>query len=132
MPTQEAIAGNNLTKEIHAGSNLPQEVVNAKPGEPEKKGEDKLTLSPGSFSTYFTWRGFGTVRLNCGHGSIKANSRVFVSVSEYNTDPTQNRFIGDAYMLVYNVSPYNGGVWVRINVGFSSALNVRLDVLVDP
>jgi hypothetical protein len=122
-----------VMEKVKAGSNLPEEVVEAKRAESsQKSGEMKLQLSSGSFSTYYTWRGFGTVKLNCGNSAIRANSRVFASISEYNTDPTQNRFIGDAFMVIYNIAPYNGGVIVRLNVGFSSALNVRVDVLVDP
>lgn len=112
---------------------MPEKIETAKPGEAKAtKSGTAPELSAASFSTYYTWRGHGTVRLNCGHPSIRSSSRVFVSISEYNTDPNQNRFVGDAFMLVYNVSPYNGGVVVRFNVGFSSALNVRIDVLVDP
>jgi len=118
---------------VKAGSNLPEKIEIAKPGEAgvAKKGATP-ELSAASFSTYFTWRGSGTVLLNCGHAGIRASSRVVASISEYNTDANQNRFVGNAYMLIYNVAPYNGGVMIRLSVGFSSALNVRVDVIVDP
>lgn len=120
-------------EKVLAGSNLPEETVHAKPAESSQKaGEISPKLSTGSFSTYYTWRGFGVVKLNCGNGSIRSSSRVFASISEYNTDPNINRMVGDAYMMIYNVAPYNGGVVIRLYVGFSSALNVRVDVLVDP
>lgn len=95
-------------------------------------GKVQPQIGINSFSTYFTWRGHGSVRLNCQNGRIGSNSRVFVSISEYNTEPTTTRFIGAASMSVMNVAPYNGGVWLWINVNYSSALNVRMDVLVDP
>lgn len=117
--------------DVAAGSNLPAKMEHGKPGEPAKAKEG-AELSPGSFSTYYTWRGSGTVRLNCGHAAINANSRVVASISEYNTDPRQNRFMGDAPMLVYNVSPYNGGVIIRLNVAWNGPLNVRVDVFVEP
>ncbi|WP_324670563.1 hypothetical protein [Hymenobacter sp. GOD-10R] len=131
METLEAKAA--APEVMKAGSNLPVKIETAKLGEAgtAKKGAAP-ELSAASFSTYYTWRGFGTVILNCGHPSIRSSSRVVASISEYNTDPNQNRFIGNAYMLVYNVAPYNGGVMIRLNVGFSSALNVRVDVVVDP
>lgn len=121
--------------EIQAGSNLPEKYENAKPGEHASAKSENVsapTLAAGSFSTYYTWRGSGTVRLNCGNAGINSNSRVFVSISEYNTDPRLNRFMGDATMSVYNVSPYNGGFIARLNVNWSGPLNVRIDVLVDP
>ena len=117
--------------DIQAGSNLPFKMEHGKPGEPAKVKEG-AELSPGSFSTYYTCRSYGTIRLNCGHAAINANSRVVASISEYNTDPRQNRFMGDASMLIYNVSPYNGGVIIRLNVGWNSPLNVRVDVFVEP
>lgn len=95
-------------------------------------GKVGAELSASAFSAYFTYRGFGIVRLNCGHPSIQANSRVVAAISEYNTDPRQNRFVGDAYTQIYNVAPYNGGVVIRLNIGWNSPLNVRIDVLVEP
>ncbi|OUJ74710.1 hypothetical protein [Hymenobacter crusticola] len=130
METLEAKAV--VPEVIKAGSNLPAKIETAKSGEPETAKKGASELSAASFSTYYTWRGSGTVVLNCGHPNIRSSSRVVASISEYNTDPNQNRFIGNAPMLVYNVAPYNGGVMIRLNVGFSSALNVRVDVVVDP
>jgi hypothetical protein len=120
-------------QKVQAGSNLPAPIIDAKPAENmQKENEVKPQLSAGSFSTYYTWRGFGTVNLNCGHGAIRANSRVFVSLTEYNTDPNINPIMGNAFIFLYNVVPYNGGVVVRFNVGFGSALNIKVSVLVDP
>jgi hypothetical protein len=117
--------------EVQAGSNLPAKVEQGKPGEPAKAKEG-AELSANSFSAYFTWRGNGTVRINCAHAGINANARVVASISEYNTDPRQNRFVGDAPMLIHNVAPYNGGVVIRLYVGWNTPLNVRIDVLVEP
>ena len=116
---------------VQAGSNLPIKLEQGKPGE-SAKAKPGAELSPTSFSTYYTWRGNGTVNLNCGHSGINANSRVVASVSEYNTDPRLNRFVGNAAMLIYNVAPYNGGVVIRVNVAWNSPLNVRVDVFVEP
>jgi hypothetical protein len=118
---------------VQAGSNLPAQIVDAKPAENTQNGHEvKPQLSAGSFTAYYTWRGFGTVNLNCGHGAIRASSRVFVSLTEYNTDPNINPIMGNAFVFLYNVVPYNGGVVVRFNVGFNSALNIKVSVLVDP
>ena len=114
------------------GKHLHQQEAHGKPEEGKKNGAAAPKFGSGSFSTYYTWRGSGSVKLTCGNNSINANSRVVASISEYNTDPTQNRFIGDASMLVYNVAPYNGGVVVLINVNWDSPLNVRVDFLIDP
>ena len=90
-------------------------------------------LGSGSFTTFWTWRGHGVVRaLRFSHASIKANSRVFVSISEFDSDAAVNRFIGDAKMTVSNVAPFNGGFLAWVEVSFNTALNVRFDVLVDP
>ena len=91
------------------------------------------SLGGGSFTTFFTWRGNGVVKaLRFDHGAINANSRVFVSISEFNSDAMINRFIGDARMCVANVAPFNGGFFARVEVGWDFPLNARFDVLVDP
>ena len=133
MEKGNGVMKEQLPEKIMAGSNLPEQVQEGKPaGNQEDPQAFTANISTSTFSTFFTWRGNGIVRFPCFDSRITANSRVFVSISEFNSDARQNRFIGDAYMSVLNVSPFNGGFWIRINVGFSQALNVRLDVLVDP
>jgi hypothetical protein len=116
------------------GSNLPETIVE----QPKLEGNKEKrigteNLGPGSFTTFYTWRGNGTVRkLKFDHSSVNANSRVFISISEFNSDAQINRFIGDARMAVYNVAPFNGGFFAWVEVSFGSALNVRFDILVDP
>ena len=90
-------------------------------------------LGAGSFTTFWTWRGNGVhtaVRFN--HGAINANSRVFVALSEFNSDAQINRFIGAAKMTVSNIAPFNGGFFAWVEVAWNTPLNVRFDVLVDP
>lgn len=89
-------------------------------------------LHPASFTTFGLWRGNGLLRVNFTSGGINANSRVFASISEYNTDARVDRFQGDAQMYILNVTPHNGGVIVLFNVVFNRALNIRIDLLVDP
>lgn len=129
-----------LTKEpkIEAGSNLEQSHDMPK----HVKGSEKVLgngqevhpdLSTSSFTTYYTWRAngvFQNVRFN--HPAINANSRVFVSISEFNSDAQVNRFIGSARMDVYNVAPFNGGFFAWVEISWNSPLNARFDVLVDP
>jgi hypothetical protein len=76
--------------------------------------------------------GNGVQVLPFNHNAIRANSRVFVSVSEFQSDAALNRFVGDATIAVYNVAPFNGGFVARLQVSWDSPLNVRVDVLVDP
>jgi len=123
---------------IKAGSNLPLEIVTLEPvsgadGRQAAHGEvGSRSLGGGSFTTTYQWRGNGTVLLNLRHGAILAGSRVFASVSEYNTAWNVDRFIGNATIQVLNVSPYNGGVWVRLACGWSSPLNNSISLLIDP
>jgi hypothetical protein len=89
-------------------------------------------LGPGSFTTYYTFRGNGVYRaLLFRHARVNANSRVFVSISETSGTPT-TRFIGGARMAVYNVAPFNGGFRAWVEISWNSPLFVRFDVLVDP
>jgi hypothetical protein len=95
--------------------------------------EAKAAIGSGAFTAFWTWRGNGTVKaMKFSHASIKASSRVFVSLSEYSSDANVNRFIGDCRMDVYNVAPFNGGFFAWVEVPWSYPLNVRFDVFVDP
>lgn len=86
-----------------------------------------------SFTAYCLYRFNGTgVLLNCGDSRINANSRVFLAMSEYNTDPTNTRFIGAARMTIHNISPHTNGVSAWVDVEWGNPLNIRLDLLVDP
>jgi hypothetical protein len=90
------------------------------------------SLGTGSFTTFYTFQGNGVFpALRFNHGSINPNSRVFVTASEYSTDPT-NRFIGQAKISVANIAPFNGGFLAWIDISWGSPINVRFDVFVDP
>jgi kumamolisin len=89
-------------------------------------------VSEASYTGFALWRGNGAVNLQINDGNITADSRVFVSISEYNTDARIDRFIGGAQMTVSNVAPTNGAVHVWANVNWSTPLNVRFDYFVDP
>lgn len=100
---------------------------------PMNAGSGSKALASNSFTTFYTWRGNGVhSKLRFNHSAIRANSRVFVSISEFNSDAAQNRFIGDARMAVYNVAPFNGGFLAWVDVSFDHAINARFDVLVEP
>jgi hypothetical protein len=89
-------------------------------------------LSPGSYSTYCTYRTWGAGPFYCWDPGINANSRVFAAVSEYSTDP-QHRFLGNAWMTIHNIIPNNGYVTVVVDTGWTAfPINIRLDLLVDP
>ena len=106
------------------------EAVSGPTGKPPAKGAEALGLA--SFSTTFQWRGNGTVLLNLRHGWINTGSRVVASISEYNTAWNVDRFIGNAFLQVLNVSPYNGGAWVRAAVNWGGPINVSITLVVDP
>jgi hypothetical protein len=119
------------------GSNVPQEAIE---GPKHSKGSEKL-LGNGQevselntlFTTFYTWRANGVFKkVRFAHSAINANSRVFVSISEYGNDAGTTRFIGDAKMDVYNVAPFNGGFFAWVEISWNAPLNVRFDVLVDP
>ena len=123
-----------MKTENYQGSNLPQENIGLP--QHEKDSEQKIStqaIGANSFTTFWTWRAngvFKAVRFN--HPGINANSRVFVSISEFNSDAQVNRFIGDAKMAVYNVAPFNGGFFAWVEISWNNPLNVRFDVFVDP
>jgi hypothetical protein len=90
-------------------------------------------LGAGSFTTFYTWRANGVhTAVRFDHAGINANSRVFVALSEFNSDAQINRFIGAAKMTVSNIAPFNGGFFAWVEISWNTALNVRFDVLVDP
>jgi hypothetical protein len=126
-------------QKIEAGSNLPEVAIEA----PKHiKGSEKVVgngheaheeLSSVSFTTFYTWRANGVHRnVRFSHPAVKANSRVFLSISEYGNDPKTTRFIGSAKMDVLNVAPFNGGFFAWVEINWGSPLNIRFDVLVDP
>ncbi len=126
-----------MTQTTKAGSNLPQEPIALDPvygpgDKASEKGAAAPAMSAASFTTTYQWRGNGTVLLNLRNGSIFAGSRVVASASEYNTAWNVDRFIGNATISVLNVSPYNGGVWVRLANNWGSPLNNCITLFVDP
>ncbi len=122
--------------EHRTGSNLALEETDA-PMEQEGKSAkgaaaQDLNLSSAAFTTYYTWTANGVhPSVNFANANVKANSRVFLNISEYAATP-QDRFIGAARMAVYNIAPYNGGFLAWVEISWGSPLKVRFDVFVDP
>ena len=81
------------------------------------------------------WRGLqGRSRLTVDWDAISADSVVFVTASEYAShweDPGP-RFVGDATIVVDNISPYGGGGGVTfvVTVDWPSPLHVVTDITV--
>jgi hypothetical protein len=126
-----------MTTTNHVGSNLSQTIEHlpklVENADKKVTGIGAEALGSGSFTTFFTWRANGVFQAaRFDHPSVNANSRVFVSISEFNSDARINRFNGSARMAVYNVAPFNGGFFVWVEISWGSPLNVRFDVLVDP
>ncbi|CDG84037.1 hypothetical protein [Janthinobacterium agaricidamnosum] len=123
METQEKAAGSNLAEKISEQPELQKS---------DGAGAQAANLSGASFSTYYTWRANGVFHaVPFANASIHPNSRVFVNISEFSTD-AQHRFIGSARMAVYNIAPFEGGFYAWVEISWSSPLNIRFDVLVDP
>ena len=118
----------------HVGSALAPQVVELEPvsGVGKQPAAGERQLGAGSFTNIFNWRGNGTVLLNLRDGRINAGSRVSASISEYNTAWNVDRFIGNASLQVLNVSPYNGGCWVRAAINWGGPINNCITLFVDP
>lgn len=98
-------------------------------------GSEREVLRPlgsGAFTAYCLYHTDGYGAFWCWDPSINANSRVFAAISEYSTTP-DTRFLGAAHMTIHNIIPFNGGVEVLIDTGWSAfPINLRLDLFVDP
>ena len=127
MDTHEQnLTGSNLQPEA---TDMPQEGQTA-----QNAGDQEATanLSGASFTTYYIWRANGVhPNVNFTQASVRANSRVFLNISEYGAN-AQSRFIGAARMAVYNIAPYDGGFRAWVDISWNSPLNIRFDVLIDP
>jgi hypothetical protein len=127
----------DMKKEDRTGSNLAetitdQPVIMKGSEKAAEAGAKSVGLSPGSYTEFFTWRANGVFRnVRFNDARINANSRVLVNISEFSTD-AQHRFIGAARMAVYNIAPFNGGFFAWVEISWSSPLNIRFDVFVDP
>lgn len=62
-------------------------------------------------------------------GSVNANSRVFVSATEFGGGANEG-FIGNSRYTVHNVAVRNGAIVVRLNVEWNSPIRVRMDYLI--
>jgi len=118
--------GSNLQPQA---TDMPQEGQTAQDAGGQ---EATANLSGASFTTYYIWRANGVhANVNFTQASVRANSRVFLNISEYGAN-AQDRFIGAARMAVYNIAPYDGGFRAWVDISWNSPLNIRFDVLVDP
>ncbi len=88
-------------------------------------------VKTGSNTYYYEWRGNGVQTINIPILDIHSYSNVMVAISEFITNSRVDRFMGAAKMRVYNVCPYEGGIWVWVEVDWSDPINVALDLLVN-
>ena len=128
-----------MTKTIETGSLAPiekapsinaKELSSLKTSKTDKAGSAPLSLSTGVFATY---RGHGSFVLNINWGGIHAGSSVMVSISEYSNpaNPRGSRFIGAAKFAVNNVSPFEGGVKVWVDVSWPNPIYIYFDLLIN-
>jgi hypothetical protein len=109
-----------------SGSLLPLVVQSAEAVQVTEPG-----LAP-TFSGYCTYRSDGYRVFRCITSAITNNSSVFAAISEYGSGGPTNRFLGAAHMTVHNIIPQNGYVDVLVDTGWSSPINLRLDIWVSP
>lgn len=97
-----------------------------------KKGaaDGPLSLTTGVFATY---KGCGSFVLTINWGGIHAGSSVIVSISEYSNaaNPAGSRFVGSAKYAVNNVSPFEGGVKVWVDISWPNPINIYFDLLIN-
>lgn len=93
----------------------------------------KLVTDKALAGNGFTWKqDWGNLNgqkiLPLNWGAVNCNSRVFVSISEF--DLNQCGFIGAARYTVHNVAARNGGVNVWVNIEWENPIRIRADYLV--
>jgi hypothetical protein len=121
----------NQTSADQPSSLLPLTVESAEAAQVTEPGlSTNGNQLPPVVTAYCLYRSYGYGVFRCNWGVINANSRVFAAISEYGTGPT-NRFLGAAHMTVHNIIPHNGYVEVLVDTGWSSPINLRLDLSVD-
>lgn len=69
----------------------------------------------------------GRVTANLTWSFVTRNTLVFASATEVGPDGTA--FIGNANYTVSNVTPYDGGVSIIVNISWDSPLSLRVDYL---
>ncbi|MFJ3216512.1 hypothetical protein ACIPLC_11390 [Kitasatospora sp. NPDC086801] len=78
---------------------------------------------------WWTWTpGNGTFNLQIDWNVIGIDSTVVITASEI--DGNGHRFVGAAPFQVSSIAPGNGVVTFKINIGWSSPLPMRTDVVV--
>lgn len=128
-----------MTKTNEIGSLAPIEKapsINAKALSTEKTSKtDKAESAPLSLTTgvFATYRGNGSFVLNINWGGIHAGSSVMISISEYSNtaNPRGSRFVGSAKFAVNNVSPFEGGVKVWVDVSWPNPIYIYFDILIN-
>ena len=128
-----------MTKTNEIGSLAPIEKapnINAKALSTEKTSKtDKAESAPLSLTTgvFATYRGNGSFVLNINWGGIHAGSSVMISISEYSNtaNPRGTRFVGSAKFAVNNVSPFEGGVKVWVDVSWPNPIYIYFDILIN-
>jgi hypothetical protein len=103
---------------------------------PRSVEEDKVTklvtdkaLAVNGFTHRQDWGNLnGQKMLPLNWGAVNCNSRVFVSISEW--DLNQCGLVGAARYTVHNVAARNGGVNVWVNIEWDNPIRIRADYLV--
>ncbi|KPI19721.1 hypothetical protein OK074_7797 [Actinobacteria bacterium OK074] len=82
-----------------------------------------------AWRAWWTWTpSYGTWNLQLPWSVITANSTVVMTVSEI--DAAGNRFVASAPFQISSIAPANGLVTFKVNIGWTSPIPMRTDVLV--
>jgi len=96
-----------------------------------KSVKGTLAVKTGPNTYFYNLRGNGVLLINIPCSGISAGSSVLAAISEFSNNSRVNRFQGSAKMAVYNIAPYQGGVFILAEVSWASPLNVSIDLLVN-
>ncbi len=74
--------------------------------------------------------GHGVQDVHVTNADVRADSNVVASITEV-TDPGGLPTLGTAGLMIYSVSPTDGGIFVKVDVKWESDLHYMLTFFVD-
>jgi hypothetical protein len=74
--------------------------------------------------------GHGVQDVHVTNADVRQDNRVVASITEV-TDPGGLPTLGDAGLMIYSVSPHDGGIFVKVDVKWDTDLHYILTFFVD-